>query len=178
MVSARIVILVGLVFLVVAYESGWLYLSVVGYGVTAGDMSGNVGPYLLHGYTRDNLTIDSEVWVVLVPQLVSNGAIVAAEIALPVSFVLAVISLFLRWKLMLPAGIVAILCALLWIWGIGLIGPAVNGQLDAWLVYHTEAASSSIYPLIGPYIMAFGGMILIAGYVLTKAGKLEIPSTD
>lgn len=174
MVSTRVVIIIGLAFLYLSFGANWLYLSAAGSGLNVSDLWGYVGPYVFHGFRPDNSTIDGEIWVVILPPLVSNGALLAAETLYPISLLLGVAAL-IRWKLMLYAGLLALLTAGLWVWGISLVSANVNSQLNAWLVYHGETGTSSIYPQIGPYLIAFGGIILVAGYVLSKAEKLDYP---
>lgn len=174
MVSARVVILIGLVFLYLSFGVNWVYFSATGYGVNYSDVVGYLGPYVSHGYLPDNSTIDGEIWVVLVPQLVSNGALLASVIVFPASAILGVVALF-RWKLMVYSGLLALLCGGLWVWGIDLVSARVNSQLDAWLVYAGEAADSSVGSQVGPYIFAFGGLVLVAGYLLSRAEKLDHP---
>jgi hypothetical protein len=108
------------------------------------------------------------------PLLVAPGALLFAMISLPVGFLLAVVSLF-NWKLMVWGGGMSILSGMFWLEGLNIVQPQVVRGLNAWYGYHGGTITSTVWAQAGPYVAVVGGVILLAGYALSKMEKLEYP---
>jgi hypothetical protein len=110
----------------------------------------------------------------MAPLLVAPGALSFAFVASPIGLVLAVVSLF-RWKLMVVAGTLSLLSGILWIVGIFIVQAQVVHGLDTWFGYGGRTTSSEVWAQAGPYIAVVGGVILLAGYALSRMEILESP---
>jgi hypothetical protein len=124
-------------------------------------------PHFTNGFVPSNSTEDGQVWIIFLPLFVSSVPILLAGVFFLVASVLSVVSFF-RWKLMLVAGILAILSGSMWIWGIGVISHSASSQIDSLCQFNCKTASSSVYPQVGTHLAVFGGLILVAGFVLSR----------
>ncbi len=97
-----------------------------------------------------------------------------AMIAFPIGFVLAAVSLF-KWKLMVVAGALSLLSGVFWIVGLNLAQSQVVRGLNSWQGYVGRNVSSAVWAQPGPYVAIVGGMILLAGYALSRIEILEMP---
>ncbi len=177
MVSTRIVIAVSAFILFLAFGSEWLAFgsggvqsgySVLGISSTLGSIYGpcNCPP--------SNSSVDGWFWHVMAPLLVAPGALSLAMVAFPTGFVLAAVSLF-RWKLMVVAGALSLLSGIFWIVGINIVQSQVVHGLNTWYGYAGRSVSSAVWPQAGPYIAIVGGVMLLAGYALSRMDILEWP---
>jgi hypothetical protein len=110
----------------------------------------------------------------MAPLLVAPGPLSFAIVSFPVGFALAVISLF-RWKLMVVAGALSLLSGISWIGGLRFAQSEVAHGLSKWYGYQGGSVSSAVWAQAGPYIAVFGGVVLLAGYALSRLDKLEWP---
>jgi hypothetical protein len=172
--STRIVAIIGIAILYVSAGANWMYFSSAGYGVNYLDVIGNAENYVYHGNVFDNSTIDGETWVAFLPQLTESGVLIGSILMFAASAVLGLVAIF-RWRFMPLAGAFAILSGALWVWGIDLVSAKVNSVLNAFLVYTGQSADSSLYPQVGPYIAAAGGVVLLVGFFLGRVEKLDHP---
>jgi hypothetical protein len=177
MVSTRVVIFVAIFMLFLAFGSGWLAFESGGeqFGYTTLDIGNSLGSiYGPCACPPTNSNIDGWFWHVMGPLLVAPGALLFAIISLPVGFLLAALSLF-HWKLTIWAGAMSILSGMSWLEGLNIVQPQVVRGLNAWFGYHGGTISSTVWAQAGPYIAVAGGVILLAGYALSKMEKLEVP---
>ena len=178
MVSTRVAIALGVAALYFSIGAGWLGVTTTQstYSYNAMTITGHVSPYLTTGLFPSNSTEDGQIWDALLPLFVSNVPLLSAGVSFLVADVLSVVSLF-RWKLMVVAGVLAILSGGLWIWAIGIIGESAGSKIAALCQLQCNAASSSaeIYTQVGAYLAIFGGLILVLGFVLSRLERLDYP---
>ena len=178
MVSTRVVIAAGVVFLYFSIGAGWIGVTTTQstYSYNALTITGHVSPYLTTGLVPSNSTEDGQIWDVLVPIFASNIPLLAAGGFFLVALVLSVVSFF-RWKLMLVAGILAILSGCLWLWEIDSISLDASSKIGnlCQIGCNGSRLSSEIYPQPGVYLAIFGGLILVIGFVLSRFEKLDYP---
>jgi len=177
MVSTRIVIGLAAFLLFLALGSGWLAFesSDSQYGYTTFDIGSAMGSvYGPCGCPPSNSSIDGRFWQVMVPLLVAPGALSFAFVAFPTALILAVVSLF-RWKLMVVAGALSLLSGILWIVGVFIVQAQVVHGLDTWFGYGGRSVSSSVWAQAGAYIAIVSGVVLLAGYALSRMEILDSP---
>ena len=178
MVSTRVVIALGVAALYFSIGAGWLGVTTTqsSYSYNAMTITGHVSPYLTTGLFPSNSTEEGQIWDVLIPLFVSSVPLLSAGTSFLVAAVLSVVSFF-RWKLMVVAGVLAILSGGLWIWGIGMIGESASSKITALCQFQCNAAraSAEIYPQLGAYMAILGGIILVLGFVLSRLERLEFP---
>jgi hypothetical protein len=177
MVSTRVVIAVSAFILALSVGSGWIAFASdnVEFGYTTLDIGGALGSiYGPCACPPSNSSIDGWFWHVMTPFLIGPGPLLFAIVTFPIGFLLAVVSLF-KWKFMVWAGALSTLSGISWIVGLNIAQTQVVRELNTWFGYGGRGVSSAVWAQAGPYIVVFGGVILLAGYALSKMEKLELP---
>ena len=175
MVSARVVIAASAFILLLAFGSEWFAFSsngsrfgytTFGIGTTLGEVYGPCA------CLPSSSSIDGWFWHVMAPLLAAPGPVSFAIVSFPIAFALAVVSLF-RWKLMAVAGALSLPSGVSWIGGFRIAQSELVNGLNSWYNYQGRSVSSAVWAQAGPYIAVFGGVILLAGYALSRVDKLE-----
>lgn len=109
--------------------------------------------------TPSNDTATGAALAMFLPYLIPSGFLSIGLFLVPVAVIVSLFS-FLRMRLVLPAGLLAVLDGSYWIGGMAIIGRDIP-----------VAAS------LGPYTLVVGGFVLLLVYALDKFEKLE-PSDD
>ncbi|HEV2225924.1 MAG TPA: hypothetical protein VGR56_03865 [Nitrososphaerales archaeon] len=177
MVSTRVVIAASTFLLFLAFGSEWLAFKSdnAQFGYTTFAIANTLGStYGPCACPPSNSSIDGWFWYLIAPILVAPGALLLAMIAFPIGFILSAVSLF-KWKLMVVAGAISLPSGILWIIGLNLVQSQVNQGLNSWHGYLGRSVSSAVWAQSGPYIAVVGGVILLAGYVLSRMEILEMP---
>jgi len=177
MVSTRVVIAASTFLLFLAFGSGWLAFESdnAQFGYTSFAIATTLGStYGPCACPPSNTSIDGWFWHVIAPLLVAPGELSFAMIAFPTGFVLAAVSLF-KWKLMVVAGALSLLSGIFWIVGLNIVQSQVVSSLNSWHGYLGRSVSSAVWAQTGPYFSIVGGVILLAGYVLSRMDILEWP---
>ncbi|HEV2138854.1 MAG TPA: hypothetical protein VGR53_08425 [Nitrososphaerales archaeon] len=177
MVSTRVFVAASTFLLLLAFGSEWLAFESdnAHFGYTTFDIANNLGStYGPCACPLSNSSIDGWFWHLIAPILVAPGVLLLAMIAFPIGFVLSAVSLF-RWKLMVVAGALSLLSGLFWIVGLNPVQSQVVRGLNSWHGYLGRSASSAVWAQVGPYIAVVGGVILLAGYALSRMEMLEMP---
>lgn len=177
MVSTRLVIAASTFLLLLAFGSEWLAFESdnAHFGYTTFDIATTLGStYGPCACPLSNSAIDGWFWHVMAPLLIAPGVLLFAMITFPIGFVLSAVSLF-KWKLMVVAGALSLLSGVLWITGLSFVQSQVVYGLNTWHGYLGRNVSSAVWAQPGAYIAIVGGVILLAGYALSRMEMLEMP---
>ncbi len=175
MVSTWVVIALGTFLIVLGFGSGWIGFSGDPRAYTAFDVGWTIGSaYGPCSCPPTNDTVQGEFLLLLLPALLSPGPFLATMILYPASFVLAAVSFF-RWKVMWVAGLLSTLSGLLWIVGVYLSQSSIVAGLEAWSG-PGGGGTFTVWAQIGAYFAVAGGAVLLAGYALSRADKLDWPT--
>lgn len=177
MVSTRVVIIAAVFVVFLALGSDWIAFESGGDGSSTGVFG--IAESINYAYGPCNCppatdTIDGQFWLLFLPNVIAPGAPSLSLVAYSAALVLGVASIF-RWKLMSVAGLLALASGVLWILGVDIVQNNVAQGLDSWHGYGGRAVVSSVWSPIGPYFAAAGGLVLVVGYFLSRAEKLDYP---
>ena len=182
MVATRVTLLVDVFIVVLSFGAFWLAVgssqSQIPSGYTSFDVVSMVGGYVggQQAYPSNYLQNDYAAYVqtVLPPLIVGSWGLDVAIVAIPLAFVLAILS-FSRWQFSLFAGILGVTGSLLWIAGIYAIAPEAARRLGDWPGFTGAVPQISLSPSLGPYMALVGGLSFLFTYFLTRTGKLDPP---
>jgi hypothetical protein len=160
-VSTRIVIALAVFIVFLGMGSGWITYGEKAYTLfdVVGAIGSTYGPCNCPPTSNPD---DGRFWQLLLPSLVAPGGFAASLLTYPLGLVLGAVSIF-RWKLMVFAGLFSLASGLLWLLALNTFEASQPQVFNA------------VVPPIGPYQVAVGGIILMAGYFLSKAEMLDYP---
>ncbi len=181
MVDTRIVIVADIFVVILSLGAFWMTIGnpqSFPDGYNAFDVASMVGGFIggqqvnPPSYTQQDYT--AYVQSVMPPLITGSWELDVAIIALTAGLVLAFAS-FARWTLSLASGVLEVVGTLLWVAGISGIGNEAANRLAGWQGFTGRAVQISVSADVGAYIAAAGGVLFLATYFLTRAGRLDVP---
>jgi len=181
-VDVRIVVMVDIFIVFLSFGAIWINVDQNGSPIpdayngfqVSGMVGGYIGGLQVNPPSYQATDFGAYTQAVLASLIVGNMELDAAMVAIPAALLLALAS-FVRWRLLLLAGILETVGGVLWRLGIPAISQQAGSQLAAWQGFGAGAPNVSVSSSLGPDFAVAAGVLLGTTYLLTVKEKLDPP---